>query len=244
LHNNPTELEKNFSGEQAFTVDDLRKMLGVCPNIGCVTSAKGVRMGTGFLIAGTVFGRSDALVFVTNAHVVSDTVPKALRRESARVTFEVESESALPPAEISEVLFTMEPGVLGRADEAPGKLDVTVCLLSRVPQDAKGLPVAEAIPLPSSKTKAFVVGHPQAGEMQFSLQDSVLMDVCRYERLMHYRTPTDPGSSGSPVFNQDWEVVALHHAGSQSCPRLTGEGTYEANEGITLQSIRRAFSRS
>jgi hypothetical protein len=42
------------------------------------------------------------------------------------------------------------------------------------------------------------------------------------------------------VFNQDWEVVALHHAGSQACPRLAGNGTYEANEGITLQSIRRA----
>ena len=98
-----------------------------------------------------------------------------------------------------------------------------------------------AIPLPSPDTKAFVVGHPQAGEMQFSLQDSILMDVCPKERLMHYRTPTDPGSSGSAVFNQEWEVVALHHAGSQTCPRLAGNGTYEANEGITLQSIRRAI---
>ena len=26
--------------------------------------------------------------------------------------------------------------------------------------------------------------------LQFSLNDSVLLDICRYERLMHYRTPT------------------------------------------------------
>jgi len=39
---------------------------------------------------------------------------------------------------------------------------------------------------------------------------------------MHYRTPTDPGSSGSPVFNAKWEVVALHHAGSPATPRLHG----------------------
>ena len=241
LQDNPEELEKNFSGEKAFTVDDVRKMLDVSPNIGCVTNTKGVRMGTGFLVQGSVFGKPHPLLFVTNAHVISDTVAKALPWASARVTFEIEAASGVTAThEVQEVLFTSEPGPLGNVADAPGKLDVTVCLLRSTPKDARGLPVASAIPLPSPRTKAFVVGHPQAGEMQFSLQDSVLLDVCPHERLMHYRTPTDPGSSGSPVFNQDWEVVALHHAGSQACPRLAGNGTYEANEGITLQSIRRA----
>jgi V8-like Glu-specific endopeptidase len=104
----------------------------------------------------------------------------------------------------------------------------------------QGLLRAATVPLPSPRTKAFVVGHPTAGPLQFSLSDSVLLDVCRYERLMHYRTPTDPGSSGSPVFNSKWEVVALHHAGSQKAPRLTGLGEYEANEGITLRAICQA----
>jgi V8-like Glu-specific endopeptidase len=241
LHDNPAELEKNFSGEKAFTLDDLRKMLAVSPNIGCVTNMKEVRMGTGFLVPGALLGKPDSLLFITNAHVISDTVPKALPWQTARVTFEIEAGSGMPPAVVEEVLYTSEPGKLGNVADAPGKLDVTVCRLSRTPNDAGGLSIAAAIPLPSPSTKAFVVGHPQAGEMQFSLQDSVLMDVCTAERLIHYRTPTDPGSSGSPVFNQDWEVVALHHAGSQACPRLAGNGVYEANEGITLQSICRAI---
>lgn len=240
LQDHPEELEKNFSGEKSFTVDDVRKMLAVTPNIGCVTNSKGVRMGTGFLVPGAVFGEPDPLVFVTNAHVISDRVPKALLRHEARVVFETEAEHGMPAAHVEALLFTSEPGELGNATEAPGKLDVTVCRLSRVPEDARGLPVAPAIPVPSPRTKAFVVGHPRAGEMQFSLQDSVLMDVCLKERLMHYRTPTDPGSSGSPVFNQEWEIVALHHAGSQACPRLAGQGLYEANEGITLHAIRRS----
>ncbi|SEB22701.1 serine protease [Variovorax sp. YR216] len=240
LQDNPGELEKNFSGEKAFTVDDVRKMLAISPNIGCVTNTNGVRMGTGFLMPGAAFGKPYPLVFVTNAHVISDTVPKALKWEDARVTFEIEAASGVDMAHrVQEVLYTSEPGKLGNVADAPGKLDVTVCLLRSTPKDASGLSVATSIPLPSPNTKAFVVGHPQAGEMQFSLQDSVLMDVCPQERLMHYRTPTDPGSSGSPVFNQDWEVVALHHAGSQACPRFAGSGTYEANEGITLQAIRR-----
>jgi len=241
LQNNPAELEKNFSGEKAFTVDDLRKMLAVSRNIGCVTTSKGVRMGTGFLVQGASLGLPHPLVFVTNAHVISDTFPKALSWRTARITFEIEAVDGVTNAhDVEELLFTSDPGEMGNVADAPGKLDVSVCVLRSTPKDADGLAMAEVIPLPSPKTKAFVVGHPQAGELQFSLQDSVLLDVCPKERLMHYRTPTDPGSSGSPVFNQEWELVALHHAGSQACPRLSGQGVYEANEGITLHSIRSA----
>ncbi len=244
LQGNPGELERNFSGEKAFTVDNIRKMLAVAPNIGCVKNDKDVRLGTGFLVPASVFGDLKGLLFVTNAHVISDTLTKAINRASARVIFEIEADRDMPPCLVEEILFSSEPGKLGIASDAPGKLDVTICRLSRSPVDAKGLLVASSIPWPSPRTKAFVVGHPQAGELQFSLQDSVLLDICQNERLMHYRTPTDPGSSGSPVFNNEWEVVALHHAGSQACPRLSGNGSYEANEGITLQSIRRGWDDS
>lgn len=237
LQQNPEELEKNFCGEKSFTVGDIRRMLALAPNIGCVMNDKGVRMGTGFLVQGSTFGH-EGLLFVTNAHVISDNLPKAINSADARVTFETEADSSMLPCLVQEILFSSEPGQLGNVAEAPGKLDVTVCRLNRTPVSADGLPVAATIPWPSPRTKAFVVGHPRAGELQFSLQDSVLLDVCENERLMHYRTPTDPGSSGSPVFNREWEVVALHHAGSQTCRRLSGTGCYEANEGITLQSIR------
>lgn len=236
LQQNPEELEKNFSGEKSFTVSDIRKMVELAPNIGCVTNKEGVRLGTGFLIQGSVFGE-EGLLFVTNAHVISDSVPRAILCADARVTFEVEADSGLSPCVLQGTLYSSEPGQLGSVAEAPGKLDVTICRLSRTPDGAQGLRAAANIPLPSPKTKAFVVGHPRAGELQFSLQDSVLLDVCSEQRLMHYRTPTDPGSSGSPVFNKYWEVVAVHHAGSQICPRLSGSGFYEANEGITLRSI-------
>jgi hypothetical protein len=234
------ELEKNFSGEKSFTVADVRKMLDLSPNVGCITDVSGVRMGTGFLMPGVVFGKPFELVFITNAHVIGKA---ALPWQQARVTFEIESVGAGNPVphEVQEVLFTSEPGKLGHVPDAPGKLDVTVCVLRSLPKGLSGLPIAGNIPLPSPRTKAFVVGHPLAGPLQFSLQDSVLLDVCPKERLVHYRTPTDPGSSGSPVFNDRWEVLALHHAGSQACPRLNGQGEYQANEGITLQAIQRAM---
>jgi V8-like Glu-specific endopeptidase len=74
------------------------------------------------------------------------------------------------------------------------------------------------------------------------LHDSVLLDIDDDERLVHYRTPTDPGSSGSPVFNVDWEVIAVHHGGSSETPRLRGDGRYEANEGIALSAVRRKLN--
>lgn len=242
LARRPDQLEKNFSGEKTFGTADLRKMLALAANIGCVQSRGGIRVGTGFLVPGCVFGFSPPLVFVTNAHVVSTEVAGALRPEDAGVSFEMQSAANGRPEwhEIGDVLFSSLPGELGVVLDKPEKLDVTIVSLQSLPPGLQGLQCAETIPLPAPTTRAYVVGHPKAGAMQFSLSDSVLLDVCDHDRLMHYRTPTDPGSSGSPVFNSEWQVIALHHAGSQKAPRLHGDGEYQANEGITIRAIHRA----
>jgi hypothetical protein len=175
--------------------------------------------------------------------VISDTCEESIPAAEAKVTFEIESAAAgVPvPHRVERILFTSDPGNVGDQSSTVEKLDVTIVALQSLPANVSGLKPAANIPLPSPKTKAFVVGHPSSGALQFSLHDSVLLDVSDDERLMHYRTPTDPGSSGSPVFNWNWEVVALHHAGSHLMPRLHGEGEYEANEGITMLAIRRKF---
>ena len=55
---------------------------------------------------------------------------------------------------------------------------------------------------------------------------------------MHYSADTEPGSSGSPVFNDQWEVIALHHA-SVRAPEHTEFGGV-LNEGIRVSAIVRA----
>ncbi|MGL4649089.1 MAG: trypsin-like peptidase domain-containing protein, partial [Caldilineaceae bacterium] len=48
-----------------------------------------------------------------------------------------------------------------------------------------------------------------------------------------YLTDTLPGSSGSPCFNDRWEVVALHHSGGWL--REPGaKGTFFRNEGMQM----------
>jgi V8-like Glu-specific endopeptidase len=49
---------------------------------------------------------------------------------------------------------------------------------------------------------------------------------------VQYTTDTLPGSSGSPVFNDNWEVVALHHAG----------GPLKTNDKVDIRFINEAIA--
>jgi V8-like Glu-specific endopeptidase len=51
-------------------------------------------------------------------------------------------------------------------------------------------------------------------------------------RRLRYRNNTEPGSSGSPVFNFEWELVALHHGGAR------GKEPVAYNQGIPAAQIR------
>ena len=54
-----------------------------------------------------------------------------------------------------------------------------------------------------------VIQHPNGEPKQLALRENRIVD--ELEDFLHYETDTAPGSSGSPVFNDQWEVVALHH---------------------------------
>lgn len=57
-----------------------------------------------------------------------------------------------------------------------------------------------------------IIQHPAGGPRAFAISDNKLMDILP-TGFLHYETDTRPGSSGSPVYNTDWELVALHHCG-------------------------------
>lgn len=237
--------EKNFSGEYSFSLDALESLLRCCASIGCVSNRRGERLGTGFLMRGSDLKAAwgDGAVFVTNAHVIGTQVDKAIAPQDARVSFEVESARAAAPVfyPVAELLFSSAPAPLGERRPKTDALDVTIVRLQGLRADSAALPVAPVLPLIEASTKAYVVGHPSGSGLQISLHDSQLLDIDDVDRLLHYRTPTEPGSSGSPVFNAQWQVMAVHHGGSAKMPRLRGEGSYQANEGIALPALRAAL---
>ena len=57
-----------------------------------------------------------------------------------------------------------------------------------------------------------IIQHPYGGPKKVALRNNLVYDS-NFPKLRYF-TDTDHGSSGSPVFNDAWEVVALHRASS------------------------------
>ena len=55
-----------------------------------------------------------------------------------------------------------------------------------------------------------IMQHPGGRRKQIALTANQIINVDG--DTIHYITDTMRGSSGSPVFNDDWEVIAIHHA--------------------------------
>ena len=94
-------------------------------------------------------------------------------------------------------------------------------------------------PLVAAEGKAIVgdfvtiIQHPGGEKKQVALRENRIVDIL--ESFLHYQTDTEPGSSGSPVFNDQWEIVALHHAGVPA-PDYDELGGF-INEGVRVSRL-------
>jgi V8-like Glu-specific endopeptidase len=85
-----------------------------------------------------------------------------------------------------------------------------------------------------------IIQHPLGQTKQIALTANKIIGINGPKLL--YMTDTERGSSGSPVFNNDWKVIALHHAGRTEedgglvIDPKTGEKR-GANEGILMKKI-------
>ncbi len=230
------QLEKILGRDGVVTLKWYQTGLDRCRTVAQVRSRLDEGVGTAFLVRGGDFaaGLAGQLLLLTNAHVVSadPAVQKA--------------HGSLDPDDV-QIVFEALPGTTGQSYRAarllwtspPEQLDATLLALDPPPPASECFPLARRLPVADSQQKVFVIGHPGGRSLSFSLQDNLLLDHDG-ERLIHYRAPTEGGSSGSPVFNQQWDLIGLHHAGGFAMARLRGQtGNYAANEGIWIQRIIR-----
>ena len=82
-----------------------------------------------------------------------------------------------------------------------------------------------------------IIQHPGGLKKRVSFYSNVVVFVGG--NRVQYLTDTEPGSSGSPVFDKEWNVVALHHSGGW----LAEPGTHDPNrrfyrnEGILIDAV-------
>jgi hypothetical protein len=221
-------LERVFGSTRFVSLGWYRTGLARCRAVARIENANQDGIGTGFLVSGpTLHPDLPPLVLVTNAHVV----PEAVSPVGARVVFHgLDDDGPRHQIRVRQVLWS----------QSSAGLDTTLLALEAYPETVAPVSVAEQLPRLGGRTKprAYVIGHPGGRETpQFSLQDNAILD---YDHLLlHYRSPTEHGSSGSPVFDNEWNLIGLHHAGHHDAPRLhAGGGSYAANEAIVLDAIR------
>jgi V8-like Glu-specific endopeptidase len=218
-------------GEESFVpLTWYRTGLQRCRAVARIETDDDEAVGTGFLVAGHDLHQDlPPLVVITNGHVV----PEYIEPTDAVVAFH-----GLDDDPGRQAHFRVARQWWYQPSTGNG-LDTTIVELAGYPQDVLPIPLARALPpKPLRHRRAYVIGYPLGlAQPQFSLQDNVLLDYD--QRVLHYRSPTERGSSGSPVFDHEWRLIGLHHVGGDRMLQLNkAGGTYAANEGITLEAIR------
>ena len=165
------------------------------------------RPGGGVYGSGTGFLVGDG-VLITNNHVL----PRVDVAASAHA--EVFYERDIYGRDSTALRFTLDPSTFYTSED----LDFTFTGIA--PRDVSGkhqLSDLGWLPLIGGSGKAAegewlsIIQHPNGERKQLCVRENKLLK--RDTDVLWYSTDTLAGSSGSPVFNNDWLLVALHHSG-------------------------------
>jgi endonuclease G, mitochondrial len=168
-----------------------------------------------------------ARLLLTNHHVLPDA------QTAANSEIEFNFEDGLDGQALQPRRFVLDPASFFLADQ---ELDFALVAVAASPQELAPFGFNRTI---AAEGKAIagdfvtIVQHPGGQKKQVALRDNRIVDV--FDAFLHYAADTEPGSSGSPVFNDQWELVALHHA-SVPAPDHPELGRF-VNEGIRVSRL-------
>ena len=186
-----------------------------------VESSLGV--GSGFLT------RNNLLI--TNHHVISNTE----EARAAKVWFNYQKTTTGADAHIRE--FKLDPDAAFATSPMDGGDDWTAVCVKGDPNTEWGmLHLADV----SIKANDYVniIQHPGGLPKQIALYHNIV--AFADDSRVQYLTDTMPGSSGSPVFDSEWRLVALHHSGGW-LPEPATNKVFFRNEGIHIRVLLRGL---
>ena len=80
---------------------------------------------------------------------------------------------------------------------------------------------------------ATIVQHPEGKLKQIAIRENRILDITD-SRVLTYYSDTAQGSSGSAVFNNQWQLIALHSAG---VAKKNEKGAYLDKEGNVIERV-------
>ncbi|ACU60295.1 trypsin-like serine peptidase [Chitinophaga pinensis] len=80
-----------------------------------------------------------------------------------------------------------------------------------------------------------IIQHPLGGPKQIGIYNNIVQYAD--QDIVQYLTDTNDGSSGSPVLNSDWEVVAVHHGGGWLMDKASGQNV-KRNQGTNIERLK------
>ncbi|MBM4128065.1 MAG: trypsin-like peptidase domain-containing protein, partial [Nitrospira sp.] len=196
-------------------VDFLEKGLVASRSVGRVVT----KLGNGRFSYGTGFMVSPKLL-LTNHHVL----PSA--EEAGQSTIEFNYQRDRFGRDLTAQSFQLDPATFFLNDKI---LDFA---LVAVGPAGKSAALGQYLWCPLRPDAGKVIGgepiniiqHPKGDRKQVVVRENRLIDSLDGADLFyHYEADTEPGSSGSPVFNDQWEVVAIHHSG---VPKQNANGDF------------------
>lgn len=196
-----------------------------------VVFRNGNAQGSGFMVSQNLF--------LTNNHVIPS------KEAASGFLLEFNYELDYADKETERTYFELDPEHFfetSRADD----LDFTLVAVGKRLKGKATLKEAGYLPLVDSGDKHMkgtlinCIQHPNGTFKNIVVRDSRLL--ARTPNTLIYSSDTLPGSSGSPVFNDDFEVIALHHWGEPykalMDPADDPNGMpLNGNEGIRISAI-------
>jgi hypothetical protein len=165
----------------------------------CSVAINGSHNGTGFLVGPDLI--------ITNSHVVVES-----NIASADVAFDYVGDTErdqLATYSIKEELIRSQPK----------DLDFVLFRLKESPEGNRGFFDLTPYEFDKVRDPIHILGHPNGKSMRFSY--GVVFDNNSYIKRLAYTANTEPGSSGSPVFLENWDLAAIHHHGE---PNVNNHG--------------------
>jgi endonuclease G, mitochondrial len=221
-----TDIRDSISNERIIGRGDLQDVNYLQVGIAVARGVARIRVsggsGTGSLVG--------PRILMTNNHVISS--PDQLG--SARAQFDVQDDAegrALP-----QQAFALDPSYFWFTSK---ELDITLIGIAERSETGKlaskypWFRIAAADGDLKNQDALTIIQHPLGGMKQIAFRNNDVIVVKDLPDFLHYTTDTQPGSSGSPCFDDLWRLVALHHSG---VPATNAEGKILTRDKVVYDS--------